>query len=148
MYIAAAELLQLSVSKETLDEKIENGEWHVRTLSHADNETEKEILVSSLPQKLQLAWAKSVSALDYPEQIEVLLSEAAEYGLNEHDKEAAARLTDIDHAERLAWMREAIRMAKVVGRYSRINPKRQRNSSTENWTFVAAVYELGAEKAG
>lgn len=148
MYIASNRLIELGITKELLEHKLGNGEWKTCEPLHDEgNKTEPEVLLSSLPLDLQLKCIQLNSSPDYPEQIAVLLSEASEYGLNEHTDEIANLLIPLSLAERRAWIDEALRMAKIAERYSQIHPKRQRKSKTNAWEFAPGIAELCQETA-
>jgi transposase InsO family protein len=145
MYTTASRLIELGVSKDTLQQKVSTGEWKVRPFSSRDEPGETNILVSSLPRELRMKWAQANLLPDYPEQIAVLLSEAAEYGLNERTEEITELLIPLTPAERRAWIEEALRMSRVVEKYRKIKPKRQRNAVNGDYEFVTGVHELCQE---
>jgi hypothetical protein len=145
MHVTASHLIELGVSRETLEEKVKNGEWKTLEPFQTGKESEREILLSSLPRELQIKWAQLNPLTEYPEQIAILLSEAAEHGLNEHPDEIEKLLAPLSQPERRAWMEEALRMVKIVGRYAQMKPKRQRDSATGAWEFAAGVVELCQE---
>lgn len=143
----SSQLIKLGINKETVDHKIMRGEWQSRDLVATTSIPETEILISSLPRDLQIKWAQANSLPDYPEQISILLSEAAAHGLNERADEITSLLTPLTPAERRAWIEEALRISGLVEKYGRIKPKRQRNRSTGEYEFVAGVDELCQETA-
>jgi hypothetical protein len=148
LYIPANQLIKLGVDKKLLDHKLASGEWAMRVPhQNLDEEADTEILLSSLPKKLQLKWAQNNPLLEYPERIAILLSEATEHGLKENEDEITKLLAPLSPVERRAWMEEALRMVKIVERYAQIQPKRRRNSTTGAYEFVAGVIELCQETA-
>jgi len=148
MYVTAAQLTDLGVSDEIVAQKLTDGEWKCRNDAAAvSGQEEPEVLLSSLPQELQLAWAEQNLAPEYPERIAILLSEAASYGVNEQESEIAMRLLPLRPEERVAWLNESLRMAEIVERYDRIKPKRRRDPETGVLDFVPGVYEICQETA-
>lgn len=147
MYVTTSQLINLGISKETVDHKITSGEWLARNLAATTDMSETEIVISSLPRDLQIKWAQANSLPDYPEQISILLSEAAAHGLIERADEITKLLTPITPVERRAWIEEALRMSRLAEKYGRIKPKRQRNCTTGGYEFVTGVYELCQETA-
>jgi len=146
MYVTAIQLMELGVSKKLLECKIANGDWIIRNPpQHNGNETEPEVLLSSLPKKLQLKWAKNNSSSQYPGQIAALLSEAGGYGAKEQEAEIVKLLSPLTPTERIAWIDEALRLAHIIELYSRIKPKRQRDAVRGTWEFMPGVYELCRE---
>jgi hypothetical protein len=149
MYIRAVRLIELGISREVVDQKVFSGEWKSRMVAATGSRgnAETEILISTLPQDLQLRWAEQNVTPQYPERIAVLLSEAAKYGVKEQESEIASLLLPLKEAERTAWLAESVRMAKIVERYARISPKRSRDAKTGALDFVPAVYEICQETA-
>jgi len=148
MFVAADQLIELGVRPNVLKRKLNNGEWKTREpFQEEDNETESEILLSSLPKKLQLEWARKKASVSYPQQIAVLLSEGAKYGISEQEAEINSLLLPLTPEERIAWMAEALRLARIIELYNKIRPKRRRNRHTGGWEFVPGVMELRQETA-
>ena len=145
MYITATQVVDLGVNGEIVTQKIASGEWKARLATAEESQTE--ILLSSLPQDLQLRWAEQNSPPEYPERIAVLLSDAARYGINEQESELQSLLLPFNDREKVAWINESLRMADIIERYLRINPKRQRVANTGELEFVPGVLELCRETA-
>lgn len=149
MYIRAVHLIDLGISKEVVDRKVASGEWKARMAAEAGSRgtADTEILLSALPQDLQLRWAEQNVTPEYPERIAVLLSEAAKYGAKEQESKIASLLLPLKEAERVAWLAESVRLAEIVGRYAKISPKRSRDVKTGALDFVPDVYEICQETA-
>lgn len=148
MYLLGKQILELGVSRKTLNRKIRKGEWEtLDSNSEQTSDLEQKVLLSTLPESLQLAWAKRTSLLQYPEQIAALLSESTNYGVQEQEAEIVKLLSPLSLPERIAWIREALRLASIIERYDKIDPKRERNHSNGKWRFVPGVIELGHEAA-
>jgi hypothetical protein len=146
VYLAAKQLMELGVSKKLLERKLATGEWKTRwPLQNEGELAEPEVLLSSLPNKLQLTWARKNSSTDYPEQIAILLSEGAKYGINEQETEINKLLLPLTREERIAWMAESLRLARLIEGYHKIKPKRRRNKFTGALEFVPEVFELLGE---
>lgn len=143
MYIPANQLIKLGVNRKMLECKLTSGEWMTRLPLHdVDEEAELEVLLSSLPQKLQLKWAQNNSSSNYPEQIAVLLSEGVKYGIIEQEAEINKLLLPLTPEERVAWMAESLRLAALIEKYDKIRPKRRRDTFRGNWKFVPEVLHL------
>lgn len=147
MYIKARHLLELGLSMKTIDSKVSGGEWEVRDSATNEKEEEVDILLSSLPEELQAGWAKNNLSNEYAEQITSLLSELSNRDFNGHVEEIKEGLLHLTLGERQAWLGESLRMARIVERYSRIEPKRQRDPVTGELDFMPSVYELCRETA-
>jgi hypothetical protein len=131
MFISTAQLIDSGISREELESKIATGEWKAHKNISRDSEiTEAEILLSSLPENLQLKLAQNNPLPDYPEQIKILLSEACEYGINEQETEIVRLLLPLSVEERNAWIAESLRLARIIERFNKIHPKRQRSTHT------------------
>jgi hypothetical protein len=146
MYIKTERLLELGVSRKTIEAKVAGGEWQVGDSETVDKEPD-EILLASLPQDLQSAWAKNNLTGDATDLVASLLSESSERDLDEHAEEIRKRLLNLPLEERQAWLAESLRMSLIAERYGAIEPKRQRNTTTGELDFVPGVYELCVETA-
>jgi hypothetical protein len=146
MYVKAERLLELGVSRKTIESKVTDREWEVRE-SETPGEGSDEILLSSLPQELQAGWAKNNLPGDYSDRVAALLSESSVRNLDEHAEEIKERLVNLGPEERQAWLYESLRMSKIVERYGEIEPKRRRDQSTGRLDFMPGVYELCRDTA-
>jgi hypothetical protein len=147
MYVKAERLLELGVSRKTIESKVTCGEWKVRNSHAAGEDSDVEILLSSLPQELQAGWANNNLPNDYTDRVASLLSESSVRDLDEHAEEIKERLVNMSPEERRAWVDESLRMSKVVERYGGIEPKRRRDPATGRLDFVPGVYELCRDAA-
>jgi Mu transposase, C-terminal len=145
MYITATQIVDLGVNEEIVIQKLASGEWKARIATAEESQTE--VLLSSLPQDLQLRWAEQNSPPEYPERIAVLLTDAAKYGINDQETELESLLVPFNEKEKVAWLNESLRMADIIERYLRINPKRQHDANTGELKFVPGVHELCRETA-
>lgn len=147
MWIAAEQLVGL-VGEATIYRKTKkNGEWTwmLGPKQGRRGQRRKLILVESLPPELQLAIAKKL-----PDQVhEEIPQPQADSPSDEAPKldlitEALKRFP---FAERDAWIAELNRLSNLIERYSKINPKRIKNSNTNKHEFVTAVLDLCQEAA-
>jgi len=139
MYVSLDELMDLGVSRQQIEAKLECGEWKAY---QPKGTGQKRVLISSLPAELQLKLASAGRPASGVEQIVTLLREAAPSIDLTREDELMNTLSRLSAAERVAWLKETVRLSRIVERYMEIAPKRRRNPATRRTEFVAEVKEL------
>jgi Bacteriophage Mu transposase len=143
MYVTISQLLEWGVSQEEIDARLREGRWQ-RFQAGQTSDLEPAILLSSLPPELQLQWAKQPPTPLSIERLTVLLAETEGRRLAERETEIAELLSHLGSDEREAWLRESLRLARLIERYQRLRPKRHcsRNGRIE---FISEIYQFCQE---
>jgi hypothetical protein len=120
---------------------IASGNWESRDSGRrtSNGKIQREILLSSLPEDIQLAWAKQNAPAI--EDLNTQTIEAAGDGPDQLTK----ALSSYPSEEREAWIAEAVRLNDLVNRYEAINPKRTRIAGGSRLEFVPAVTAICKE---
>lgn len=143
MSVTVDQLRALGVSKSTVNRKLKTGEWKKYEPSIKTGIRGKQaILVSSLPTELQFKWLRLNVLQDNSEQTELSDLVVSDSTFNEQEIEIKKVLLRLSSEERVLWINEALRLAQIITRYSKITPKRHRISTTGEYEFVPEVYEL------
>lgn len=146
MMVKIDQLIDLGVPETTLKQKLKSGEWqaHGPRLVN-DDFSEHEIVLESLPQDIQLKWARrNIRGHSATQQSPLLvgLPEPLEQSESPEEQELNNRLAHLEKKEREAWIREAIRLAGIIELFEQINPKQEWDEVEEKYKFVPAVTEL------
>lgn len=140
MHITVSQLVEMGFTPQEVEAKIGSGEW---TTSRFDRDEggERRALVSGLPSELQIRWAQANS--NSSSQISGPTAEAQRQG----DREVRiTRLVGrLPEDERIPWLTEAVRLAKLLERYDRLVPKRRRRPATGKVEFTAEAMRLCQE---
>jgi len=139
MYISLSQLLQLGISQSELAELVDNGK------PNTNKQDEQIFLISSLPQHLQARLTIFNHLLTKDSHFGHLLIEAENYGLAKRETEIISLLSLLTPTERIAWINESIRLAKLIEHYFSIKPKRYKNPITKKLEFVDEVEKLCQE---
>lgn len=139
MYLSLDELMDLGFSRQQVEAKLECGEWNAYQPKGVG---EKRVLISSLPAELQLKLASAGRPATGVERIIALLREAAPSVDPTREDELMNTLSRLNAAERAAWLKETVRLSRIVERYMEIAPKRRRDPATRRTEFVDEVKEL------
>ncbi|MCP9496259.1 MAG: Mu transposase C-terminal domain-containing protein [Pyrinomonadaceae bacterium MAG19_C2-C3] len=145
MWIELAQIIELGVSRPTIFRKISRGEWKAQDAAVGNlrrGRPSKEVLLSSLPDELQAAWARQNGAdsADSADMDDV--SGETEQKHEQKQEQLHTLLLRYPAVEREAFLAEAQRLAMIVESYMSIKPKQQRNSQTGKLEFVTAVRAL------
>ena len=142
MYIPAEQVIELGVSRSTLRQKLDSGEWRSRGQRYRRNKS-SHVLVASLPLEYQIKLLQRAALSDSRAKSDELI-DVSEYS---HENQMTAALLRLPPEERSAWIDEALRLANLVERYASIKPKRRSNPETGDHKFVPAVDRLCEEMA-
>lgn len=143
MWLTIEQVVALGITRRWVEKKLASGAWQSRETRHraANGKPVREVALASLPEHLQLAWARQ-----QPEPVEDAPAPVAEDAPDALAK-LTATLAQYPAATRDAWMREAQRLADIVTRYDALNPKRKMNVATGKLEFTPAVVALCCQAA-
>jgi transposase InsO family protein len=145
MYLTIDQLCELGVSKSTVIRKLNAGKWKVQEARQEENGRHtRKVLISSLPIELQLNWAKQVVLFENLDNVSSISNDASE-SIREIEKNLSIALLRIPSEERINWIIEALRLAKIALRYAGIKQKRQRDLETGKSGFISEVFDLCLE---
>lgn len=146
MSVTVDQLCALGVSRSTVTRKLKTGEWERLESKQTKNGRERqEIAVSSLPLELQVEWLRLNFFHRASDQAELHILDTIDASLKKHEKEIVKALLRLPQEDRVFWIKEALRLAQIVLRYDKIQPKRRRNPATGHLEFVPEVCELCQE---
>lgn len=135
----------LGVSKSTVIRKLRDGAWKAEHTAPQEGEKRtRKVLISSLPIDLQLNWARQIPLFDSSCTASSMNSDIWESTEN-IEKSLSFALLRIPLEERINWIIEALRLAKLVLRFAGIKPKRQRSLESGKPDFIQEVFDLCAE---
>lgn len=135
-WLTVDEIVELGRARRRVLLCISTGEWESREAARRGRNGKpiREVLLSSLPDELQVEWTRRHAATD--EEIE----QPDEIGGAE--KDVTALLARYPSETREAFIAEVTRLNELMNRYDQINPKRVRDSVTNELRFVGAVLNL------
>lgn len=142
----------MGVSETTIYRRTKVGEWITRVESTGKRgQPRKNVLLSSLPEKIQLEWFKrqQITAAEKCESVieDLAISEDGQSTppceIDPLDQLQSA-LSRFSMSEREIWINELNRLSKLIQRYENISPKRIKNSSGK-YEFVQSVFNLCEE---
>jgi hypothetical protein len=147
LYVRVNQLIELGISRSTVNRKIKAGEWKIRDAEQGGHcKSGREILASSLPPALQLKLAQQKISSTRDNVSALIKADNFEH-LQDNERKFCAALLRYQPGERLTLLDEALRLASIVTRYGEIKQKRQRNKESGKYEFVPGVYELCEEAA-
>ncbi len=138
MYLQINQVAALGISKRWIEKKLASGEWQSRDSGQRGRNGKplREVLLASLPDELQAAWAREQGA-DGDE-----VSDETGQEHEQKQEQLHTLLLRFESIEREAFLAEAQRLAMIVETYMAIKPKQQRHPQTGKLEFVAAVHAL------
>jgi hypothetical protein len=141
--ITVDQLLDLGIARATISSNVRNGKWKTheqQTGRHIDGRCE--ILMSSLPSDLQIKCLHRFITTDDQSQEALRPVQLVNTNHDSRDEKIERFLARLSLKERRAWVEEARRLIKIIGRYNAIKPKRELDAYTRSYVYVPAVLQL------
>lgn len=146
LYVTISQLSALGISRSTIKRKLKSKEWKsLREVTGGNKKSERLILVSSLPAELQLNWLRLNNFDSGTEAANLSSTDEIDDDYKKQDRELVKALLRFPDSERPIWIKEVLRLAKIVARYGALEPKRRRHPATGELEFIPTVYALCEE---
>lgn len=149
IHVTTDQLISLGVSWSTIKRRLKSDEWKTHEMPSPAGRTRNErlVLVSSLPVELQLKWAQKKFLSEKPAEPASAHNERPECLQPDAKGQLIKALLLLPADDRVFWIAEALRLFKLVMRYGKIRPKRERDPVRLRYKFVPSVHELCLEAA-